>query len=101
MTHTFLTPRSHTILLSTVMPFYNEEAVLHLLRPTLTAFLDQLPYPCEIITVNDGRSDRTIDLLVDWCRSDPQLKVLTSLGISVISAPPRRGSATIPAVRTC
>jgi glycosyltransferase involved in cell wall biosynthesis len=76
MTHSLLTPRPDAKLLSIVMPFFNEEAVFPLLRPKLTGFLDQLPCPCEIIAVNDGSSDHTIELLVDWCKADPRLKVL-------------------------
>jgi len=76
MPHNFLTPRPNPKLLSIVIPFYNEEEVLPQLRPRLTAFLNSLPYPCEVIAVNDGSSDRTIDFLVDWCHSDSRLKVL-------------------------
>jgi glycosyltransferase involved in cell wall biosynthesis len=76
MTHNFLTPRSSPALLSIVMPFYNEEEIFALLRPELTEFLDHSPYACEVIAVNDGSSDRTIDLLVEWSHADPRIKVL-------------------------
>ena len=76
MTNHLLTPRPDPKLLSIVMPFYNEEEVLPLLRPRLTEFLDHLPYPCEVIAVNDGSSDRTIELLIDWCQADFRIKVL-------------------------
>jgi dolichol-phosphate mannosyltransferase len=58
------------------MPFYNEEELIPLLRPELTEFLDRSPYPCEVIAVNDGSSDRTTELLVDWCGSDSRIKVI-------------------------
>lgn len=76
MSHNFLTPRPNPKLLSIVMPFYNEEEIFDLLRPELTEFLDTSPYPCEVIAVNDGSSDRTIDLLVEWCHADSRIKVL-------------------------
>ncbi len=76
MTHSFLTPRPDPKLLSIVMPFYNEQEIFALLRPQLTEFLDNSPYPCEVIAVNDGSSDRTIDLLVDWSKADSRIKVL-------------------------
>jgi len=76
MTHNILTPRSNPALLSIVMPFYNEEEIFALLRPELTEFLDNSPYPCEVIAVNDGSSDNTIERLVEWSRSDPRMKVL-------------------------
>ena len=76
MSHNFLTPRPNPKLLSIVMPFYNEEEIFPALRPCLTEFLDHSPYPCVVIAVNDGSSDRTIDLLVDWCETDSRIKVL-------------------------
>jgi dolichol-phosphate mannosyltransferase len=76
MTHAFLTPRPDPKLLSIVMPFYNEEEIFPLLRPRLTEFLDKSPYPCEVIAVNDGSSDRTIEELVAWSTEEPRLKVL-------------------------
>jgi dolichol-phosphate mannosyltransferase len=76
MTHSFLLPRSDPKLLSIVMPFYNEQEIFPLLRPQLTGFLDRSPYPCEAIAVNDGSSDGTIDLLVDWSKADSRIKVL-------------------------
>jgi len=76
VTRNLLTPRPNPKLLSIVMPFYNEEEIFPHLRPELTQFLDHSPYSCEVIAVNDGSSDRTIELLVEWCRLDPRLKVL-------------------------
>ena len=76
MTHNLLTSRPDPGLVSIVMPFYNEEEIFPLLRPRLTEFLDNSPYPCEVIAVNDGSEDRTIDLLVDWCKRDSRIKVL-------------------------
>ncbi|MFZ3215820.1 MAG: glycosyltransferase family 2 protein [Candidatus Acidiferrales bacterium] len=76
MTQNYLSPRPDPRLLSIVMPFYNEEEMFPLLRPRLTEFLDKSPYPCEVVAVNDGSSDRTIDLLVDWSRADSRIKVV-------------------------
>ena len=76
MTHSILTPRHDPKLLSIVMPFYNEQDIFPLLRPQLTKFLDNSPYPCEVIAVNDGSSDETIDLLVNWSQTDSRIKVL-------------------------
>jgi glycosyltransferase involved in cell wall biosynthesis len=76
MTHSILTPRPDPKLLSIVMPFYNEQDIFPILRPQLTKFLDNSPYPCEVIAVNDGSSDQTIDLLVHWSQADSRIKVL-------------------------
>lgn len=76
MTYSYLSPRPSPRLLSIVMPFYNEEEIFPLLRPQLTEFLDNSPYPSEVIAVNDGSSDRTIELLVDWSKADSRIKVI-------------------------
>jgi dolichol-phosphate mannosyltransferase len=76
MNETFLIPRPAPKLLSIVMPFYNEEEMFPLLRPQLTEFLDHSPYACELIAVNDGSRDRTIELLVDWAKADSRVKVV-------------------------
>jgi glycosyltransferase involved in cell wall biosynthesis len=76
MTRNFLTPRPAPKLVSIVMPFYNEEEVLPLVREQLTEFLDKSPSPFEVIAVNDGSSDRTIELLVEWSEVDQRIKVL-------------------------
>lgn len=76
MTHNYLTPRPDPRLLSIVMPFYDEEEMIPALRGHLANFLDESPYPCEVIAVNDGSSDHTIDLLVEWSKTDPRIKVV-------------------------
>jgi polyisoprenyl-phosphate glycosyltransferase len=76
MSHDFLTPRPAPSLVSIVMPFYNEEEIFPLLHPRLTEFLDKAPFPCEVIAVNDGSSDRTIEMLVAWSKEDPRFKVV-------------------------
>ncbi len=75
--YSLLSPRPDPKLVSIVMPFYNEEEMFPLLRPRLTEFMDESPYPCEVIAVNDGSSDRTIDLLVEWSKNDGRIKVLS------------------------
>ncbi len=76
MTHNFLISREDPKLISLVIPFYNEQEILPLLRPKLTDFLDSLPYRSEVIAVNDGSSDGTIEALVEWCNADSRIKVL-------------------------
>lgn len=76
MAHIYLSPHPAPRLLSIVMPFYNEEEMIPALRNHLTGFLDESPYPCEVIAVNDGSSDRTIELLVEWSNADQRIKVV-------------------------
>lgn len=71
-----LHPRPAPELLSIVVPCYNEEEVIPLLRSELTKFVNALAFPSEVILINDGSTDRTIDLLVDWCSVDGRIKTL-------------------------
>lgn len=71
-----LQPRVSPALLSIVIPCYNEQEVLPILRSRMEAFLDSLPCPAELILVNDGSSDHTLPLLMAWSQTDPRVKVL-------------------------
>jgi dolichol-phosphate mannosyltransferase len=64
-------------LLSIVIPLYNEEHSLPLLRPRLTAALDALPCDAaEVLFVNDGSADGTLDLLREWASEDSRVDVI-------------------------
>jgi polyisoprenyl-phosphate glycosyltransferase len=69
-------PRPDPALLSMVVPAYNEEAVIPVLRQRWTEFVSRLPCAVELILVNDGSSDQTLDLLLDWAAMDKRVKVL-------------------------
>jgi dolichol-phosphate mannosyltransferase len=71
-----LVPRDGPGLLSIVIPLYNEQATLPHLRSALTEFLDGLPGRAEVVIVNDGSSDHSLELLLDWASQDPRLRVL-------------------------
>jgi polyisoprenyl-phosphate glycosyltransferase len=71
-----LEARGNPALLSIVIPAYNEQAIVPVLKSRLGEFLPTLPCPVEVIFVNDGSSDRTLEMLVEWARSDPRIKVL-------------------------
>jgi dolichol-phosphate mannosyltransferase len=75
MTRHLLQPRGYPQRLSIVIPIYNEEQSLPFLRERLTALLDNLPCVAEIVLVNDGSSDDSIDLLVEWAQSDGRVKI--------------------------
>jgi dolichol-phosphate mannosyltransferase len=74
-TYHHLTPRPTPSLLSIVIPAYNEQEVIPHLRPRLEAFLQTLPCSVEVLFVNDGSADRTLELLMDWAGADPRIKV--------------------------
>lgn len=75
-THHLLTPRPTPSLLSIVIPAYNEQEVIPHLRPRLTEFLQTLPCAVEVLIVNDGSSDQTLELLADWSSADRRIKVV-------------------------
>jgi glycosyltransferase involved in cell wall biosynthesis len=60
--------------LSVVVPAYNEEDVLPEFHKRLTDILATLPFPCEILYVNDGSSDTTLDVMKSF--RDPRVAVI-------------------------
>ena len=73
----YLRPRPNPALLSIVVPCYNEEQSLPLFEAEITRFIDAAPYPCELVLVNDGSVDRTVELLAAWSARDPRVRVLS------------------------
>ncbi len=71
-----LAPRPYPRTLSLVIPAYNEEEVLPLLREEIRRFAAALPCALEVVIVNDGSRDRTIELLAAWAQDDPAVMVL-------------------------
>jgi len=62
--------------LSVVIPIHNEEPSILPLYDRLTAVLEKLRRPYEIIFVDDASSDRSFDLLANLVETDPRLKVV-------------------------
>ena len=62
---------------SIVVPIFNEEAIIPELHRRLSAMLDGLDGPSELILVNDGSRDRSIELMRDIAARDPRVKVLS------------------------
>lgn len=67
---------SAAVLLSVVVPMYNEEAVLPLFAARLRPVLDATQVPYEVVAVDDGSSDGTAVGLQRLRREWPQLRVL-------------------------
>lgn len=63
-------------MLSIVIPVHNEEPALLPLYDHLTAVLDGLAKPYEIIFVDDASTDRSFDLLANLVETDYRLKVI-------------------------
>jgi dolichol-phosphate mannosyltransferase len=65
------------MLLSLVIPLYNEEAVLPLLVGRLDTVLAQLDCQVEVILVDDGSRDRTLSLVRDIVANDGRFRALS------------------------
>jgi polyisoprenyl-phosphate glycosyltransferase len=66
--------------LSLVIPIYNEEAIIDELERRLVAILGNIPTigdAWEVVLVNDGSRDNSLDLLRGVAARDPRFKVLS------------------------
>ncbi len=63
-------------MLSIVIPIHNEEHSVLPLYDRLTAVLERLGKPYEIIFVDDASTDRSFELLSNLLETDPRLKVI-------------------------
>ncbi len=63
-------------MVSLVMPLYNEEQLVPLLHAAVVDALDRLDEPWEVVYVNDGSRDRTLELLLERQREDPRVTVV-------------------------
>lgn len=62
--------------ISLVFPVYNEEEVLPMLYERVRRALTQLPYDVEVILVNDGSRDRSLELMTRYHQEDPRFKIV-------------------------
>ncbi|MGE5277909.1 MAG: glycosyltransferase [Acidobacteriota bacterium] len=63
--------------ISVVVPVYNEEGNLPALLPRLIAVLDATGHAYEMLFVDDGSRDRSLEILKEWARRCPErLRVL-------------------------
>jgi glycosyltransferase involved in cell wall biosynthesis len=67
---------SEAIVISAVVPVYNEEENLPVLIPALTKVLEGLGCSFEMIFVDDGSSDGSLRILRDMASQYPSLRVL-------------------------
>lgn len=62
--------------LSIIVPFYNEEDSIGPLHAALVATLEPLGRPFELIFVDDGSRDRTLQRAIEVARGDPRVRVV-------------------------
>jgi len=63
--------------LSILIPVYNEEGNLSLLYEKLVAALKKVGRPYEVIFVDDGSSDGTMEVLLDLRGKNPNVKIIS------------------------
>src|SRR6185437_2122574 len=71
-----LRQRPYPAKISLVIPMFNEEAVVPFLRGALEPFLNELHGEVEVILVNDGSKDATLQMIFAWSQEDPRIKIL-------------------------
>jgi dolichol-phosphate mannosyltransferase len=64
------------VLLSIVIPVYNETDALPELLPALRAVVSRMECDYELLFVNDGSSDDTMEVLAQAAMDDPRIKVV-------------------------
>jgi glycosyltransferase involved in cell wall biosynthesis len=62
--------------ISIVAPLYNEEEVIDELIDRLRKTLDEIGLPYEIVLVNDGSRDRTLEMAKGYCAQDRRIKLV-------------------------
>ncbi len=62
--------------LSVIIPVYNEEENVPLLSERLFAVLESLPYGFEVVAVNDGSTDRSLEALRSETSRHAQLRIV-------------------------
>lgn len=61
---------------SIVAPIYNEEGNIQHLYERLCEVMDSTGEPWELVTVNDGSRDRSLELLRELAEKDPRIKIV-------------------------
>jgi glycosyltransferase involved in cell wall biosynthesis len=63
--------------LSIIVPFLNEEEVLHELVKRLRALLDSLDVTWEAIFIDDGSTDSSLEILRSYAAEEPRYKIIS------------------------
>jgi glycosyltransferase involved in cell wall biosynthesis len=61
---------------SVIVPFYNEEENIYRMHAAIVEAVEPLGLNFEMVFVNDGSRDRTLDSAIEIARSDPRVRVV-------------------------
>ena len=67
----------NSVEISIIVPCYNEEQGLEILFERLLRILDRLSLSYEVICVDDGSRDQTLEYLIDYHNRYPEIKVIS------------------------
>ena len=62
--------------ISVIIPIYNEEENIDLLYKRLTGVLDNLKLSYELIFINDGSKDKSLQLIKELTKKDSKVKYI-------------------------
>lgn len=62
--------------LSVIVPFYNEEESIRRMHAAIVAAVEPLGVPFDMVFVNDGSRDRTLELATELAREDDRVTVV-------------------------
>jgi len=65
-----------TVKYSIIVPMYNEEEVIEETHKRLREVMDRCGENYELVFVNDGSRDRTVEIVEGLCRKDPHLRLV-------------------------
>jgi len=68
--------KSAPVILSIIVPIYNEEAVIPELYRRITGVMDEIGVSWEMVCVNDGSRDRSVEMLLALRQADPRIKLV-------------------------
>jgi len=72
----FVSQQSEVVFLSVIVPAYNEENRIETTLQSISSFLSKRQYTYEIIVVNDGSIDGTVDIISRLLTEIPRLRLI-------------------------